>query len=169
MTAAARPAPSSSRGVETIDRAVARVLRVQPQQLAPPEALAPTWSRRRARAGLADMDPSTPCPRKKRVNKTKNLNRLLAAFVVVVLAFILASCGGGGGEQAPPNPAPTETAEGPDGGATTPGAPAQFPPEFVECMEKQGIDTSSPEDFHAPGAQRAFEACQEFLHGGEAP
>jgi hypothetical protein len=81
---------------------------------------------------------------------------------------MLAACGGGDGEQAPPNRAPTDTAEAPGGGATTPpGAPAQFPPEFLECMEKQGIDTSSPDDiFHAPESQQAFEACQEFLHGG---
>lgn len=35
MTACAHPAPSSSRGVETIDRAVARLLRVQPQPPVP--------------------------------------------------------------------------------------------------------------------------------------
>jgi hypothetical protein len=35
VTACARPAPSSSRGIETIDRAVARLLRVQPQPPVP--------------------------------------------------------------------------------------------------------------------------------------
>lgn len=89
--------------------------------------------------------------------KEKKLSKLVAALAVVVLALMLAACGGGNGEQAPPT----------GGATTTPGAPAQFPPEFLECMEKQGIDTSSPEDvFHAPGAQEAFKACQEFLHGG---
>jgi ABC-type glycerol-3-phosphate transport system substrate-binding protein len=88
--------------------------------------------------------------------KEKKLSKLVAALAVVVLALMLAACGGGNGEQAPPT----------GGATTTPGAPAQFPPEFVECMEKHGIDTSSPEDFHAPGAQEAFRACQEFLHGG---
>jgi hypothetical protein len=88
--------------------------------------------------------------------KEKKLSKLVAALAVVVFALMLASCGGNG-EQAPPT----------GGATTTPGAPAQFPPEFLECMEEQGIDTSSPEDvFHAPGAQEAFKACQEFLHGG---
>jgi hypothetical protein len=86
--------------------------------------------------------------------KEKKLTKLVAAFAVVVLALMLAACGGG--DEAPPS----------GGATTTPGARAQFPPEFVECMEKQGIDTSSPGDFHAPGAEEAFEACQEFLHGG---
>jgi hypothetical protein len=91
------------------------------------------------------------------VNKRTKLNKLRGAFALVVLVLILAACGGGDGEQAPPT----------GGATTTPGATAQFPPEFLECMEKQGIDTSSPEDvFHAPGAQEAFRACQEFLHGG---
>jgi hypothetical protein len=45
VTASARPAPYSLRAVETIDRAVARLLRVQPQPVAPREALAPTGSR----------------------------------------------------------------------------------------------------------------------------
>jgi hypothetical protein len=89
--------------------------------------------------------------------KEENLSKLVTAFAVVAVALILAACGGGNGEQAPPT----------GGATTTPGARAQFPPEFLECMEKQGIDTSSPEDvFHAPGAQKAFKACQEFLHGG---
>jgi hypothetical protein len=45
VTASARPAPSSSRGVETLDRIIARVLRVEPQPLARREALAMAESR----------------------------------------------------------------------------------------------------------------------------
>jgi hypothetical protein len=45
VTASACPAPSSPRRVEAIDRAVARLLRVQPRPLAPRKALAPTGSR----------------------------------------------------------------------------------------------------------------------------
>jgi hypothetical protein len=45
VTASTRPVPSSLRGVETIDRAVARLLRVQPQPFLPREALAATGSR----------------------------------------------------------------------------------------------------------------------------
>ncbi len=41
----AHPAPSSSRVVEMMDRAIARVLRVQPQPLVPREAVATTSSR----------------------------------------------------------------------------------------------------------------------------
>ena len=41
----AHPAPSSSRVVEMMDRAVARVLRVQPQPLVPRQAVATTSSR----------------------------------------------------------------------------------------------------------------------------
>jgi hypothetical protein len=37
-------------------------------------------------------------------------------------------------------------------------------------MADQGIDIeSSPDALHSPGAQEAFQACQQFLHSGGSP
>ena len=88
------------------------------------------------------------------------MNKLVGALALVALALALAACGGDGGEG---NTEPT-------GGTTSPSAPTAFPPEFVECMADQGIDIeSSPDALHSPGAQEAFQACQQFLHSGGAP
>jgi hypothetical protein len=86
------------------------------------------------------------------------------AVALVGLALLLAACGGEeDGEQTTTNPPPV--AETPNGG-TTPPSLSQFPPEFLECLEDQGIDLESVTDIsaviHSPGGDRCF----DVLHGG---
>ena len=95
------------------------------------------------------------------------MNKLVGASALVALALVLAACGGDGGEG---DTVPQPGVEAPTGGTTSPSGSADFPPEFVECMADQGIDIeSSPDALHSPGAQEAFQACQQFLHSGDAP
>ena len=95
------------------------------------------------------------------------MNKLGGASALVALALVLPACGGGdGGGNTEPQPG----VEAPAGDTTSPSAPTDFPPEFVECMADQGIDIeSSPDALHSPGAQEAFQACQQFLHSGGSP
>lgn len=93
------------------------------------------------------------------------MNKLVGALALVALTLALAGCGGGGG-----NTEPQPGVEAPTGGTTSPSGSADFPPEFVECMADHGIDIeSSPDALHSPGAEEAFQACQQFLHSGGAP
>jgi ABC-type glycerol-3-phosphate transport system substrate-binding protein len=88
----------------------------------------------------------------------------LAATLTLALALALAACGGDGGEG---NTETQPGVEAPATGTTSPSGPADFPPEFVDCMADHGIDIeSSPDALHSPGAQEAFQACQQFLHSG---
>jgi hypothetical protein len=88
--------------------------------------------------------------------------RILIALVVLVAIVLggIALAGGGADDT------PRDAVEAPTATATPPGG---LPPEFVECMGDQGVDIESPEDFHKPGAQQAFPACLQFLHGDGAP
>ena len=84
----------------------------------------------------------------------------LVALVVVIALVLL----GGGGDDAGTTTTPVP-AEAPSGGATPPSVGA-LPPEFVECMEDQGIDAESiPDQIHSPEG----DACFESLHGGGGP
>jgi hypothetical protein len=99
--------------------------------------------------------------------RRKTLNNLAGASALFAVALVLAACGGGDGEG---NTVPQPGVEAPAGDTTSPSTPTDFPPEFVECMADQGIDIeSSPDALHAPGAEEAFQACQQFLHLGGAP
>jgi hypothetical protein len=101
------------------------------------------------------------------MQRRKKLNNLAGASALFAVALVLAACGGGDGEG---NTVPQPGVEAPAGDTTSPSTPTDFPPEFVECMADQGIDIeSSPDALHAPGAEEAFQACQQFLHSGGAP
>ena len=94
-------------------------------------------------------------------------SKLAAALTPVAVALMLAACGGNGGEG---NTEPQPGVDAPATGTTSPSGPADFPPEFVDCMADHGIDIeSSPDALHSPGAEEAFQACQQFLHSGGAP
>jgi hypothetical protein len=86
------------------------------------------------------------------------------ALALVALALVLAACGGGGGNEPTTDPSPDNGVEVPTETAT-PRAPGALPPEFVRCMADQGVDIEGPSDLHSPGAQQAFPACIESLHG----
>ncbi|MGH2989254.1 MAG: hypothetical protein ACRDMA_05210 [Solirubrobacterales bacterium] len=80
------------------------------------------------------------------------------ALGALVLALLLGACGDDD-EGTNTTPAP---AEAPSGGDAPPSVDA-LPPEFVECMEDQGIDPESiPDQIHSPDG----DACFNALHGG---
>jgi hypothetical protein len=81
---------------------------------------------------------------------------LLVALVAIVVGGI--ALAGGGDEETTTSP----PAEAPSAGTAPPSVSA-LPPEFVECMEDQGIDAESiPDQIHSPEG----DACFESLHGG---
>jgi hypothetical protein len=84
------------------------------------------------------------------------------ALGAVVVALVFAGCSGDS------NPAPSDAVESPGRSSTSPSAPGSslFPPKFIACMADRGISINSPADFHAPGAEQAFQECLAFLHGG---
>jgi hypothetical protein len=79
----------------------------------------------------------------------------------VLIGLALASCGDDD-ENATTSPAPRDAVE-------TPSAPGALPPEFIECMAKQGFEVSSADDIHSAPPQ-ILQACFGSLHqGGGAP
>lgn len=99
--------------------------------------------------------------------RRKTPSKLAGASALIALALVLAACGDDDGEG---NTVPQPRVEAPAGDTTSPSAPTDFPAEFVECMADAGVDIeSSPDALHSPEGQEAFQACQQFLHSGDAP
>lgn len=84
---------------------------------------------------------------------------------LVAVALTLAACGGEDDDGQETRTTPTPAAEAPSGGPVAPSL-SQFPPEFLQCLEDQGIDLESVTDvsavIHSSGADRCFDE----LHGG---
>jgi hypothetical protein len=95
------------------------------------------------------------------VRRHKTLIALVTTLVA--LALMLASCGGDDNEGTTTSPAP---AAAPPSGSAEPPSLSKFPPEFLACLEDQGIDLESVTDvsavIHSPEGKRCF----ELLHGG---
>ena len=85
------------------------------------------------------------------------------AMALVAVALLLGACGGGDEEETTTSPAPA--AEAPSG---SPAAPSldKFPPEFLACLEDQGIDLESVTDVSAVIHSPEGERCFGVLHGG---
>jgi hypothetical protein len=96
--------------------------------------------------------------------KTRGFSRTLAG-ATISLALALAACGGDeANDGTTTNPSPA--AEAPDDSGSTSPNLSRFPPEFLQCLEDQGIDLESATDvsevIHSGGADRCFDQ----LHGG---
>jgi hypothetical protein len=82
-------------------------------------------------------------------------------IAAVAMGVAFSSCGGDD-KKATTTPAPRDAVE-------TPSAPGALPPEFIECMAKQGFEVSSADDIHSAPTQ-ILQACFGSLHqGGGAP
>jgi hypothetical protein len=86
------------------------------------------------------------------------------ATALVAVALLFAACGGDEEpEETTTNSPPA--AEAPDSGTISPSL-SRFPPEFLECLEDQGIDLESVTDvsaaIHSPGGNQCFDE----LHAG---
>lgn len=91
----------------------------------------------------------------------------LVTIGAVVIGLVLPSCGGD--EQATTSPGPAPPVEAPSEGATPPSDPGALPPEFVQCMAKQGYEIKSSADIHSAPPQ-VLQKCFGSLHqGGGAP
>jgi hypothetical protein len=84
------------------------------------------------------------------------------SLALVVLALTLAACGGGDDE---PTTTTAPSADAPSGGAAPPSLSA-FPPEFLKCLEDQGIDLESVTDISAVIHSPQGDRCFDELHGG---
>ncbi|GEM_PF-6655989 len=85
-----------------------------------------------------------------------------------VIGLVLSSCGDDD-EQATTSPTSVAPVEAPSEGSTPPGDPGALPPEFVECMAKQGYEIKSSADIHSV-PQQVLQECFGSLHqGGGAP
>ena len=86
------------------------------------------------------------------------------AMALVALALLLGACGGGDeGEETTTSPAPA--AEAPSGSPTAPSLD-RFPPEFLACLQDQGIDLESVTDVSAVIHSPEGNQCFDVLHGG---
>ena len=88
---------------------------------------------------------------------------IAVAMALVAVMLLLAACGGGDEEETTTSPAPA--AEAPSG---SPAAPSldRFPPEFLACLEDQGIDLESVTDVSAAIHSPEGNQCFDVLHGG---
>jgi hypothetical protein len=87
---------------------------------------------------------------------------VVLAFAFIVLALALAACGGDDEEETRSSPAPS--AEAPSGSSAAPSLSA-FPPEFLACLEDQGIDLESVTDVSAVIHSPEGRQCFDVLHG----
>jgi hypothetical protein len=92
------------------------------------------------------------------VRGSRAIIAVAAALVALVVVAALVLLGGGGDGGTTTTPAPAEA----PGGAAPPSLDA-LPPEFIECMEDQGVDAESiPDQIHSPEG----DTCFNSLHGG---
>jgi hypothetical protein len=93
------------------------------------------------------------------VRSSRTVVAVAVTLVALVVVIGLVALGGDGGDAG--TTTTTTPAEAPSEGAAPPSVSA-LPPEFVQCMEDQGIDPESiPEQIHSPEG----EACFNSLHG----
>jgi hypothetical protein len=94
------------------------------------------------------------------VNGSRTVVAIAVALVALVLVVGLVALGGVGDDAE--TTTTTAPADAPSGGPAAPSVSA-LPPEFVQCMEDQGIDAESiPEQIHSPKG----DACFNSLHRG---
>lgn len=87
---------------------------------------------------------------------------IAVAMALVAVTLLLGACGGDEDET---TTSPAPAAEAPSG---SPAAPSldKFPPEFLQCLEDQGIDLDSVTDVSAVIHSPEGNQCFDVLHGG---
>jgi hypothetical protein len=93
----------------------------------------------------------------------------LVVLVAIVFGAIAIAGGGGDDEGTATTPATTPAPSEPPGGSA-PGDLGRFPPEFIKCLEDQGIDVEGKDPielFHGGGVPpQVLNECFGALHGG---
>jgi hypothetical protein len=84
------------------------------------------------------------------------------AMALVAVVLLVAACGGDE-EETTTSPAPA--VEAPSGSSAAPTLD-KFPPEFLACLEDQGIDLDAVTDVSAVIHSPEGNQCFDVLHGG---
>ena len=88
------------------------------------------------------------------------------AMALVAVALLLGACGGDDEEETTTSPAPAAEAPSAPSGSSAAPSLDKFPPEFLACLEDQGIDLESVTDVSAVIHSPEGNQCFDVLHGG---